>query len=249
MKVYKCIYCNTVINVDQSNKKGPVSARNKMGKHYDTMHTNLLPSDMDGYRYFYYLLTKKDRGSCVECHNETEFNRVAMKYARFCNNPACKQKYKETRDKRMMGKYGKVYLLDDPEFQKKMMAGRKIGGVYTWSDGKTQFPYLSSYELHFLKYLDEQLKWPVSDIMAPSPHTYTYTYNDKSHFYIPDFYIPSLSMEVEIKDDGSALNINSDSREKDRLKDELMRSLSNVVNYIKIVNKDYTEFEKIIKSA
>ena len=64
---------------------------------------------------------------------------------------------------------------------------------------------------------------------------------------MPDFFIPSINLEVEIKDDGSALNINQESREKDKIKDELMKSLSNLINYIKIVNKDYTKFEELIK--
>ena len=61
--------------------------------------------------------------------------------------------------------------------------------------------------------------------------------------------IPSLNLEVEIKDDGSARNISQESRDKDKIKENTMKSLSNIVNFIKIVNKDYTEFEKIIKEA
>lgn len=247
MKIYRCQHCKYTVSVNSKNTKDAVNARNKMGKHYDTVHKNLIPSDMDGYRWFYYLLTKKDKGSCVECHNETEFNRTTMKYSRFCNNPVCKQKYKEERDRRMIATHGKIYLLDDPEMQKKMQQGRRIAGVYTWSDNKTKFNYLSSYEADFLRYLDKELKWPASDLFSPSPHTYTYEYKGKSHFYMPDFFIPSLNLEVEIKDDGSALNINSESREKDKIKDELMKSLSNMFNYIKIVNKNYTKFNELIK--
>jgi len=245
MRLYRCQHCKYTVPVNK--EKGKRSAKWKMGNHYDTKHKDLLPPGMSGYRWFYFLLTKKDKGSCVICHNETDFNEATMKYSRFCNNPQCKQKYKEERDNRMIKKYGKVYLLDDPEMQKKMQAGRKIAGVYTWSDGKTKFPYLSSYELDFLRYLDIELHWPISDIMAPSPHTYSYEYKGKSHFYMPDFFIPSLNLEVEIKDDGSAKNINQESREKDKIKEELMKSLSNVFNYIKIVNKDYSLFNEMIK--
>jgi hypothetical protein len=224
------------------------SAKNKMGLHYETNHKDLIPPDMDGYRWFYFTLTKKSKGSCVMCHNETDFNRNTMKYSRFCNNPKCKEKYKEERDNRMIAKYGKVYLLDDPEMQKKMQQARRIAGVYDWSDGQSRFGYLSSYELDFLKMLDLTLHWPPSDIMAPSPHTYVYTYKDKEHFYMPDFFIPSMNLEVEIKDDGSAKNISQESREKDVIKHELMKSLSNLINYIKIINKDYTEFNQLLKT-
>jgi len=43
--------------------------------------------------------------------------------------------------KRMIGKYGKPYLTNDPEQQKKMLANRKISGVYQWSDGSGALPY------------------------------------------------------------------------------------------------------------
>jgi hypothetical protein len=246
MKVYRCQFCKYSVAVNK-NDKGTKSAKYKMGNHYETQHKSMIPPDMTGYRFFYYLLTKKSKGSCVICHNETDFNENTMKYSRFCNNPACKQKYKEERDKRMIDKYGKVHLLDDPEMQKKMQQGRRIAGVYTWSNGKDKFNYLSSYELDFLKYLDNQLHWVPSDIIAPSPHIYTYEYKEKSHYYMPDFFIPSMNLEIEIKDDGSAKNINQESREKDIIKDNLLKSLNNIVNYIKIVNKDYTKFIELIK--
>lgn len=253
MQIYKCQHCKYSVvvgsNIGNSTKQAKISAKQKMGKHYEEEHKDLLPTDMDGYRWFYYQLTKKDRGSCVICHHETDFNRNSMKYSRFCSNPQCKQKYKQERDKRMMDKYGKIHLLDDPEFQKKMQAGRKIAGVYTWSDRSAQFGYLSSYELDFLRFLDLELHWPSSDLFAPSPHTYVYEYKGEKHYYMPDFFIPSLSLEIEIKDDGSALNISRESREKDVIKDATMKSLSNVVNYIKIVNKQYDEFMTLLKEA
>ena len=158
MKIYRCQYCNYNIPLNSNiSKKDKIGAKRKMGKHYDEQHKSLIPPDMDGYRWFYFLLTKKNKGSCVECHDETEFNRNTMKYSRFCTNPRCKHSYKEERDKRMMDKYGKITLLDDPEMQKKMQAGRKISGVYTWSDRSAQFSYVGSYELDFLKYLDNVL--------------------------------------------------------------------------------------------
>lgn len=246
MKTYKCRFCKYNL-VENKSIKGIKSARHRMGEHYEKKHKNLLPSDMDGFRFFYFLISKKDHGSCVICHNETDFNYTTMKYSRFCNNPQCKQKYKEERDKRMIGKYGKLHLLNDPEQQKKMQQGRRIAGVYNWSDGKTKIPYLSSYEKDFFRHLDEDLHWPASDIIAPSPHTYTYEYKNKEHFYMPDAFIPTLNLEVEIKDDGSALNINKESREKDIIKDDLMRSCSNLFNYIKIINKKYVEFDEMVK--
>jgi hypothetical protein len=221
-----------------------------MGHHYETVHKDMLPTNMDGYRWFYYLLTKKDRGSCVICKQETQFNRATMKYSRFCDNPLCKQKYKEERDRRMMNKYGKLYLLDDPEMQKKMLANRRISGTYQWSSNKAteKLTYTSSYELDFLKMLDLVLHWPFSDICAPSPHTYEYEYQGKKHFYIPDFFISSISCEVEIKSSIGDVR-NKESYEKEAIKDNLMKSLHHMFNYIRIMDKNYTEFLKLIKEG
>ena len=246
MKIYRCQHCNYNVMVDK-NKKGVYSAKHKMGEHYETKHKDMIPNNMTGYQWFYYLLTKKDHGSCVICHNNTDFNEITMKYSRFCNNPQCKQKYKEERDKRMIEKYGKVHLLDDPEQQKKMLANRKISGAYVWSDGSSKIQYVSTYELDFLRHLDVDLKWPSSDIMMPSPHTYSYEYEGKSHYYIPDAFIPSLNLECEIKSKIRMERQNQVSREKEIKKDELMKSCSNVINYIIIFDKDYTEFNKIIQ--
>ncbi len=250
MTIYRCQHCkyNVMLNKSMS-KMDKIGAKQKMGNHYETEHKLLIPPDMDGYRWFYYLLTKKDHGSCVECHNETEFNRNTMKYSRFCNNPQCKQKYKEIRDKRMMDKHGKIILLDDPEMQKKMQANRKISGIYTWSDKSAQFSYVGSYELDFLKYLDLQLKWPSSDLFSPSPHTYTYEYENKQHFYMPDFFIPSLSLEIEIKSSNRMYKQNVQSMEKEIIKDQMMKELSNVINYILILDKNYTEFNNLLKEV
>lgn len=245
MKIYRCQHCNYNITVNR--EKGKKSAKWKMGNHYETKHKNLIPSDMTGYQWFYYLLTKKTRGSCVICHNETDFNENTMKYSRFCNNPQCKQKYKEERDRRMIKKYGKIYLLDDPTMQQKMLANRKISGTYNWSDGKSKFQYTGSYELDFLRYLDQELHWPASDLFAPSPHTYSYEYKGESHFYMPDFFIPSKNLEIEVKSKDRMNNQNPESKAKEKIKDELMRSLSNIFNYIIIFDKDYTKFNELMK--
>lgn len=245
-RIFKCRFCDFSI-IDNHLNKSEKSSKYRMGLHYETVHKKLLPSELDGFRFFYYTLTKKDSGHCIECKKPTKFNRLAMKYSRFCDNPQCKLKYKEERDRRMLSKYGKCYLTDDPEVQKKMLMHRRISGTYEWRDG-TEFGYVGSYEKDFLRVLDQELNWQSSDLFVPSPHTYTYKYKGKDHFYIPDFFIPSLNLEVEIKDDGSATKISKDSREKDQIKEDLMRSMNNLFNYIKIKGKDYTEFFELLRN-
>ena len=144
MKIYRCQHCKYTVSVQPGDRSNGVAARVKMGRHYDTTHKILLPPDMDGYRWFYFLLTGKSEGSCVICHQPTQFNRNSMKYTRFCDNPACKQVYKKQVDQRMMSSHGKLTLLNDPDHQKKMQMARRIAGIYNWSDNKTKIPYLSS---------------------------------------------------------------------------------------------------------
>ena len=140
----------------------------------------------------------------------------------------------------MIGKYGKVSLLDDPEQQKKMLANRSISGKYKWSDGSEK-TYTGSYELSFLEFLDNVLDFKSDDVICPSPHTYWYEYDGKKHFYIPDVFIPSLNLEIEIKDGGDNPNmhhkIQAVDKVKEKLKDEVMLSNGNNFDYIKIVNK------------
>ena len=245
MKTYKCKMCNYSVSTDEKGSKAYQRIRRKLGEHYDTKHKEDLPAGMDGYRYLYFLLTGKDKGKCIICGRPTEFNRVTMKYARFCDNPECKQIYRKERDRRVMAKYGKLYVTDDPEFQKKMLANRRISGIYKWHDGTAEFQYVGTYEKDFLEYLDNVLKWPSGDIMIPSPNTYYYDYNGKQHFYCPDVYLVPYKLEVEIKSSVRMDKQNPESREKEILKDELMKSLPNV-NYIRIMDKDYGPFNKYI---
>jgi hypothetical protein len=162
----------------------------------------------------------------------------------FCENPKCVEDYKKMFKNRMIGKYGKTTLLDDPEHQRKMLANRKISGNYTWSDGGVK-SYTGSYELDFLRFLDVFMNFKSSDIITPSPHTYYYEYEKVKKFYIPDIFIPSLHLEIEIKDGGDNENmhhkIQAVDKVKEKLKDEVMASQKQV-KYIKVVNKQYGDF-------
>ena len=73
-----------------------------------------------------------------------------------------------------------------------------------------------------------------------------YLYGGEKHFYIPDFFIPSLSLEVEIKDGGKNPNthpkIQSVDKVKEKLKDDIMLSNKATYSYIKITDKDHFKF-------
>ena len=218
--------------------------------HIESSHLESIPQDMTAWRFVYYLKTGKTHGSCIICKKDTEWNEKTHKYHRFCNNPKCKEKYVETFRNRMIGKYGKVNLLNDPEQQKKMLANRKISGVYIWRDHVHETPYTGTYELSFLKFLDEVLEFNPEDVIGPSPHTYYYIYEGQKHFYIPDFFIPSLNLEIEIKEGtNNHPKIQAVDKVKERLKDEVMKSNSNSFNYIKIIEKNNFRFIEFLDEA
>ena len=201
-------------------------------------HPEVRPKGYSDSRFFYYILTGKTHGNCIVCKKPTEWNEETGKYNRFCNNPKCKQTYREEFKKRMISRYGKVTLLDDPEFARKALDHRRISGHYTFRDGG-KLSYVGSYEKDFLRMMDIMLNYKSSDIMAPSPHTYYYMYDGEKHYYIPDFYIPNLNLEIEVKQNQSKHpKILTVDKVKEREKDKVMKA-NTKINYLKIVDKNY----------
>ena len=221
---------------------------NGWGNHMDTMHPSIRPEGYSTSRFFYFIKTGRTHGNCRTCKKPTTWNENSMKYNQYCDDPKCKEEYAKIAKKRMIGKYGKVHLLNDPDQQKKMLANRKISGKYKFPDG-TKFCYVGMYEKNFLEMLDTLMNWPTNDIFSPSPHTYYYDYknskdteNEGQKFYIPDFFIPSLNLEIEIKQQTSTNKAYNDiNKVKEKLKDEVMNSNSNI-NYLKLNDNNFTPF-------
>lgn len=223
-------------------------AKPSLYNHIEREHEVLIPPGMSTAQFYFNLKNKKTHGSCVMCKKETNWNGQSERYERFCGDPKCKEEYREQFKSRMIGKYGKVHLLDDPQQQTKMLNNRSISGTYKFTDSKEEIPYVASYEKDFLKFLDKVLEWNPGDIMQ-APQVFYYMYEDKKKFYMPDYFIPSLNLVIEIKDGGSNPNthhkIMDIDKEKERLKDELMESQKNL-NFIKITDKDYSLFFKFL---
>lgn len=245
MKVIKCKFCDRrFTEIDQ------------YVYHLERDHSDLIPSDMTPYQYYYFLKTGKNHGSCIMCKKDTRWNDKTRKYHRFCDNPICKEKYREMFKDRMIGKYGKITLLNDPDQQRKMLANRSISHEYKWMDKVHATLYTGTYELSFLQFLDTVLDFDPTDILSPSPHTYYYEYEGKKHFYIPDFFIPSLNLEIEIKDgdentEGANMHpkIIAVDRVKEALKDAVMKSNSNNFSYLKIINKENEKLLRFLEKA
>lgn len=219
-------------------------------EHLGKAHSSSIPKDWSPARFENYLRTGKTEGHCVYCKKETTWNETTGKYNRMCGSEACKKKARELANKNYIGVHGKPYSINDPEQQKKMIYGRKNSGTYIFEDEYTgkkyKAMYDSSYGKDFLEMIDTFLNWDGADIIAPSPNTYWYEYEGKKHFYIPDVYSTSLNLEIELKDGGDNPNnhpkIQAVDKVKEEKKDAVMESLKDQVNYIKICNKDYTEF-------
>lgn len=196
-----------------ADKKCPICKKtfkdnNALGLHIETKHDDVLPKDMSGLKYAFYLKHDgRTNGKCRVCHKETDFNEKTGKPEFFCKNPKCKKVYRENFVNNMIREHGKACLLDDPEYQEKvMLANRSItkNNRYEWSDGSYK-TCTGSYEHDAAQFLDIFMGFSSNDVMMPAPMIIDYEYDGKTRFYIPDIYIGSLNLIIEIKDGGDKL--------------------------------------------
>jgi len=187
---------------------------------------------------------------CVICKkNPVEWNESTGRYNRFCSE-SCKAKASMIAKANMVKKYGKEHLLNDPDIQRKMLNNRKISGTYIFKKGnkRTEVNYNGSYEKDFLEHL-ENLGFTGDDI-EQCPIIFKYTLDGKERFYLPDFYMEAFNLIIEIKDGGDNPNKNealkSFTTRLEEKKDEAVISSKNY-NYIKIYNKNYKNFDELIK--
>jgi hypothetical protein len=80
-------------------------------------HADSIPKNFSVSQAYYALKTGKDHGNCIVCHKNTLWNESTHKYSRFCENPKCKEIYREEFKKRMIGKHGKISLLDEYNYK------------------------------------------------------------------------------------------------------------------------------------
>ena len=211
------------------------------------MHSDEIPKGMEADQFYYDLTHHNQKTHCVICKRETPWNERTHKYHRLCGSPACKEKNRKIFQERMMRIHGTDNLASDPEHQRKMLHGRSISDVYTWSTGG-ETEYVGTYEKDFLSVCDNLLNLHQTDVI-PSPHTYKYEYHDKTHFYIPDFFIPDILLEVEIKDGGDNPNMHPKIQEVDKVKEKLKDLVlinQHEYHYIKIINKNYKNFITLV---
>lgn len=205
--------------------------------HIEENYRNLLSESMPPARLYFNLKYNKTVGKCVMTGQPTNWNPVTEKYERFASEKA-RLAYREMFKERMKAKYGKTHILDDPEQQKKMLNNRSISIDYKWNDGEIT-KVNSKLEEKFLAFIESTYRFTKGCLEEP-PTIYYKLDHGTSSFYLPDFYIPTLNLIVEIK--GS----NPHYQERDSYK-ELLKAKSTReegFNFIQINDENYIEFNK-----
>lgn len=235
MRNTKCLFCQAIFNDKQ-----------KYCHHVAIKHNDQVPDDVEPLEFAYSLLVHKPVGRlCVMCQkNNVNFNQATLKYDRICS-PECKEEYVKMMKARMVRVYGKEHLLNEADMQRKMLYNHADAKDYIW-DEDHKFRVIGTYEVDFLDKL-KSLNWDPNDIVCPSPNDYTYKWKDGSnHMYIPDFYLISLQLEVEIKQGGFNDSFMVHNREIEHQKDLMMKRMCSRSgkHYIKILDKNYDDFMK-----
>ena len=233
---YKCPYCNKKYE------------RPKLITHINRVHEDMIPEGYTATRIVFDVANPNTKHVCRICGRNVEWNEKAGRYNVLCGNPKCKEAMREEYKKNMIRVKGTYNILNDPEQQKAMLAGRRISGKYKFQDGGI-IEYTGTYEKNFLEFLDNVMNIPSSDIMAPGP-TIEYEYNGKKHIYIPDFYYIPYNLIIEVKDGGDNPNTRTSSsmtasREKTIAKEKVV-SDKGEYNYLRLTNNQFDQFIDIL---
>lgn len=227
---YKCMYCTKSYE------------RAKLVNHIDKVHEDMIPEGYTAARLVFNMINKKDHGTCTICGKESPWNEEKGRYDRICTNPECKKKYIKTTEERLQKARGmtKQQMLNDPEFQEKMLANRGISGKYKFQDG-TYKTYTGTYEKKFLEFMDVFLHVNPADIYAPGP-VIEYEYEGEKHKWITDFYYEPYNLVFDIKDGGENPNNRSmvHYRAKQIEKEKAIKKL-NKYNYIRLTDNNFEQ--------
>lgn len=203
-------------------------------QHVKKSHSDNIPEGMSINQYIYDELHPA-RPKCRTCkENVTPWNEEKMHYEWYCSEKCRKVA---------------IDRLKNPSYQRKMLLGRKISGEYLFRDGG-RHPYVGSYAQDFLMHCDNDLNIRSDELEAEKDDLgLTYVFEKEKCAYIPDYYMREYNLIIEIKDGGDNPNTHpgfAPNRERERSKDEAIIK-SKKYNYIKVVNKEYYDFDKLIK--
>ena len=230
IKKYKCPYCEKRLD------------RDKLISHVENDHDDMIPQNHTPARVVFNTINKKQHGVCIVCGKESLWNEDKCRYNRLCENPACKAKYKNMVEKRIVNTHGKSSrdMLMDPEHQEKMLANRKISGTYKFSDGGVR-TYTGTYEKKTLEFFDKVFNCRSEDISSPGP-VIEYVFKGEKHQWITDIYYIPYNLVIECKDGGS--NPNNRPMEEYRAKQIAKeKALVNEgkYNYLRLTNNNFEQ--------
>lgn len=231
-KKYKCPYCEQRL------------VRTELAKHIEKNHSDMIPEgdEWTAARIAFNTINKKSTGSCIICRKETKWNEDKQRYERICDSKQCKDKYKKMCADRLMKAKGvtKEDLLNNPEFQNKMLNNRKISGKYKFADGG-EISYVGSYEKKFLEFMDVFMHLQSTDIQAPGP-VVEYTYQGQTHKWITDFYYAPYNLVLDIKDGGKNPNTRDmkSYRDKQIQKEKAIKS-QGIYNYLRLTDNQFDQ--------
>lgn len=232
-KRYKCPFCNIR------------DTRENLLPHIEDDHYELIPQGYTPARVLFNSINNKEKGTCVcGCGRETKWNEDLCRYERLTDDPKCKQRYIDMVNSRKTKKYGDWNLAKDPEFQKKMLANRRISGTYKFKG--VPMEYTGSYERNVLEFLDKVMNFQPKDIMIPGP-VIKYEYESEKHFYISDLYIIPYNLIVEIKDGGDNPNnrpMDSYRHKQDCKENQIIED--GEFNYIRLTNNQFGQLMSIL---
>lgn len=215
--------------------------REKLADHIDKKHKSLIPEGSSAAREAFNAINHKTHGTCVICKKESPWNENKCRYDRFCSR-ACASAYEKQFAERLQKARGvtRSELLNDPEQQNKMLAGRSISGVYTFSDG-TKRNYVGSYEKAFLEFMDVYFQIDPVDLEQPGP-VIPYTFRGQSKQWITDFYYAPYNLVFDIKDGGDNPNNREmpEYREKQYCKEHAIET-QGVYNYVRLTNNEFDQ--------
>ena len=233
---YKCPFCKLH------------DTKEKLIHHIDKKHEDMIPEGFTAGRVLFHFIHKKpydEKGKCVICKGDTNWNEKTYKYNRLCDNRACKEKLRENYKKNMLRVFGTYNILNDMEQQEKMLKNRSISGIYKFQNGKIK-DYVGSYEKKFLEFCDLMLGMEPDDIIMPGP-TIEYNYKGQKHKWITDALIIPYNLVLDIKDGGMSPNNREmvSYREKQIEKEKVITSQGEY-NYLRLTDNQFPQLIAIM---
>ena len=232
-KKHKCRYCDY---------RG---TKEDLIQHMDDKHPELIPEGYTAGRCVFNWINHKDRGVCVVCKRETEWNEDRLKYNRLCGRKQCKEALRAKYSKNMINVHGTDNLLTRADQQELMLQHRRISGKYKFSDGGYHI-YCGSYEQKTLEFLDKVLKYKSSEILSPGP-IFEYDFKGKKLKWITDIFIIPYNLVIEVKDGGDNKNNREmpEYRAKQIAKEDMIKKL-NKYNYLRLTNNNFEQLMHIL---